>query len=187
MSERMKSQAVILNSPIEFLITGPYGGFDRVLVCSRDAGLDLIGVAANFDSRSKNSRPSDNVISVMFAGRRKLNSVKSMPFSDIDVERDSRKSSYQFVWNGFASRRLAYRIEEMFNKIAPLLKDLIARGNMEEIEWILGPMILQCSEENERLQRAKKLNFWIVGGYAFIIVATILASSVMSQLKALRY
>jgi hypothetical protein len=186
MGMRMKSMAVIPNSPIEFLITGPYGGTDRVLVRSRDAGIDLIGIAANFESQFKRQLRSENILSRLLGGGRKLNAVISMPFSDIDVRRDSRKSSYQFVWSGYASPRVIDRVEYMFNKMAPLLKDLIADGNVEELEWALAPLILQCSEENERLRRQKKMSYWIMGAYSFVIVAILLFSSVTNQLKLLK-
>jgi hypothetical protein len=42
----MEESIVLKNSPVEFVITGPSGGRDQVLIKSDNAGLDLIGVSA---------------------------------------------------------------------------------------------------------------------------------------------
>lgn len=169
----MKKAAVLIRSPIEFVVAGPAGGRDRVLVRSRNAGLDLIGLVARgaelyrFPKRTYR-RSSSDILSLIFGGSRPLNVVSSFSSPDVSPEFDSRHSVFSFAWNGYASVRGTETVAEMLNLQLPDLYRAISEGDVREIEWALGPIIQRCAEINENRLRIRRV--LVASGSLYITV-----------------
>lgn len=162
------------NSPIEFAITGPIGGRDRVLVRSRDAGLDLIGLAAQsgLDSRSD---PAPSLFSVILGPSRQLNIIASFPFADVRPESDSRESRFSFAWKGYAAAPGVECVKEAFNAALPELHRSIQGSNRQETEWTLSPVIYCCTQANERGLRMRRLMWASLAIYSAVALTVVLA------------
>ncbi len=148
MSDQETKGPVILNSSIEFAVTGPLGGRDRVLAKSKDAGLDLIGLAVLGSEKPKTER--NDVLAVLFGGPSPVNVVSSFPLYDLEPATDNRRSSFSFAWKGFASPLGLQTIQETLNLQLTDLHRAIKKRDPSEIEWALGPVVYRCVRANER-------------------------------------
>src|SRR5258708_16168018 len=106
----MPDNSFVLESPIEFAIIGPSGSRDRVLVKSKNAGLDLIGAAAEAWGSKEFPEPQDSVVS-LWEGRQ-LNAVRSFSLPDVTSESDFRPSRFTFAWIGLASKSAVNKVEK---------------------------------------------------------------------------
>jgi hypothetical protein len=151
----MPKYVVLPNSPIEFAVTGPYGGKDKLLVRSDNAGLDLIGLAAQFDLDSP-TRGHVDLLSRIFGNTRQPNLVSSLLSPDISPESDARHSRFNFAWKGYASASDVKHAEQSFNLILPDLHRVLRNGDDEEVELIVAPLIYHCIEASERRLRSRR-------------------------------
>lgn len=152
------------NSPIEFVLTGPWGGRDRILLRSELAELDIIGLAAQADDVDRDSVGASNALSILFGREDQLNVVSSMPMIDIKPNVDSRKSKFRFAWKGFASRSGIRGVRTALNDSLPELQDALASGDMNEIEFALAPVIFHCTDASKsrlRFRRTMRLTIAI--------------------------
>jgi hypothetical protein len=154
MSIQDTANPLILDSPIEFVITGPLGGRDRLLVKSKEAGLDIVGLAA---AGRASSVGSSDLLSVLLGGSPPVNKVSSFPLDDIAPESDSRASSYILAWRGHASPQSLGRVEKTLNLQLVDLQRAIKHRDKPELEFALGPVIYRCSLANERRLRSRRL------------------------------
>lgn len=163
----MESSLLLSNSPIEFIFTGPLGGRDHILVKSANAGLDLIGLAAQPGVDPRESTSSD-VLALIFGKTRQLNIVSSIKSPDLRPEADARESRFSFAWVGYASRLGVRHVEESLNLQLPDIYEAIrdrramppivpSDQKIQDIEWALGPVIYRCTEANERRLRSRRL------------------------------
>jgi hypothetical protein len=158
----------IRNSPVEFLVAGPRGSHNGVLIKSEDLKIDLIGYAARERGYKKYSA---RIPSFVFSQSRRMYSVKSSSLRmldyDIDMIRshDERESVYKFCWIGECSRSDQIAIEEIFNLyIEDVLKGL-EDADYDLVEWSIAPVVLRCSQAKLRRQRFRNLKFALAGIY----------------------
>jgi hypothetical protein len=157
---------VLENSPVEFVLVGPLGGRDRILVRSEKAGLDLIGLAA--EPALGMERTSPESWPFMFSLSRQLNIVTSYPLDDIDPGSDSRKSKYSFAWKGYPSSLGVHQIREALNGSLPELREAIKARDAQAIEWALAPVVYSSTRANERRTRMRNMFLTVLALYAFI-------------------
>ena len=174
--ERTQKALVTEASSVEFVIIGPTAGRDRVLARSANAGLDLIGrstVIRSFDSEEVRS---DGVWA-----SRPLNVVESNPIPDSQPELDKRKSKMILVWSGVCARESRSTIEEAFRLHAVEIRKAIDEGNLEQFEWNVAPVVLECSVAKSKQERTQKIKRLMFGAYfALLFMATL--GFMMSQL-----
>ena len=163
-TSRAEKYIVVPNSPIEFAISGPAGGRDRILVKSENAGLDLIGLAAQPGSESHRKSSSD-LLSAVLGKTRQLNFVTSFPLDDIDRDSDSRSSKFGFAWQGYASQLGMEKVQKTLNLQLPEMHRAIRNKDLQEIEWALAPLIYRCTEANERRLRSRRMLLVFFGLY----------------------
>lgn len=169
---------IVRNSPIEFVISGPVGGRDRVLVRTEKASLDLVALSSqNTDFECR--RPSSDPFVALLGGRsRQLNVISSMTVPDFRRDTDSRRSSLNFAWIGLASTIRTEQIRKTFNRCLPDLFHALETGTEDDVEFSVAPIILACSEAHERRKRIHRALYTVLGAYAVIGVA-ILAYSLL--------
>lgn len=161
------------NSPIEFVISGPLGGRDRILARSRSAGLDLIGLAAQ-SGEDSHVKPGGGPLSVMLGPTRQLNSVTSFPMADLHPEFNARGATFTFAWKGYASSLGVDKVKEAFNASLPELHRAIRDNNAREAEWVLSPVIYCCTQANERGLRMRRAMWATLAIYSAAALAAIL-------------
>lgn len=161
------------NSPIEFVISGPLGGRDRILARSRAAGLDLIGLAARAGEDS-HVKPGGGPLSVMLGPTRQLNSVTSFPMPDLHAQLDTRGATFTFAWKGYASSPGVDKVKEAFNASLSELHRAIRDNNAREAEWVLSPVIYCCTQANERGLRMRRVMWATLAIYSAAALAAIL-------------
>lgn len=155
----LASGGMMLKSPVEFVLVGPLEGRDRVLLRSPEAGLDLIGLAAENPRSMWHSKPDP--FSLFFSDSKQLNIVSSFPLADLDPESDARQSTFSFAWKGYSSSGALERVKDTLNLHAPDLHRGIKNQDTSEVEWALAPVIYQCIQVNERRLRLRRM-LWLV-------------------------
>jgi hypothetical protein len=170
MSEETDFSSVTLDeSPIEFVLIGPHRSRDKVLVRSKNAGLDLLGVAADkeLEYKLREAQPSgSSLFQLPFFGKsRVLNVVESSRSEDLDPEFDSRRSAYRFAWVGEATTLRKHDVERSLTKSIPGIRDALKAGNHPDLELAIAPVILQCTIADQRLRRRRQLMYGVLISY----------------------
>jgi len=151
-----KTNAVIANSPIEFVLVGPLRGRDKVLLSSDNAGLDLKGLAVGRDVDEGSLHDQSSAFSFFFAPSRQLNVLESYPIEDLDPSEDDRKSSFRFAWAGYCSSLRREKICSQLNRTIPDLRSALRDGESSDIELMVSPLILSCSVAHQRRLRSRR-------------------------------
>ena len=159
---------IIKNSPIEFVVSGPLGGRDRILIRSDKAGLDIVAISSQSIHFDRRRRSPDPFIALFGGHTRQLNVVSSMSVPDFRKEADIRKSSLNIAWIGNASIRRIDRIRDTFNRCLPDIINALQAGSAEDVEFSIAPVILDCSQANEELRRIRRAMVGILGIYGII-------------------
>jgi hypothetical protein len=178
----MSIEATTLNSPVEFVIVGPSGGRDGILVRSNNAGLDIIGLAAE----GADGRPSADILSVLFLNSDQLNVISSYSVHDTSPKRDSRISELKFAWKGFASPTSISKINEAFNLHLSDLYRAIKSQDVQELELAIAPVILSCTRANAikmRLRRTILTTIALYVGVIILIIALALFEIVVNRVR----
>ncbi len=165
----MQTSAFIVDSPVEFALAGPVGSRDRLLVRSRDAALDLIGLAAQ--GMELKYRKRNNAFFDLLIPGRELNFVTSFSAPDTSPDADRRHSLYSFAWRGYASDFDVERVRHALNLQLPDLYNAFQAASLDEIQWALGPIIYQCSRINDRRVRFRRVLVSVVVTYAIVGIA----------------
>jgi len=182
----MLDDSFLLNSPIEFAITGPFKGRDRVLARSKDVGMDLIGLAAQTRDPeiSYTAKQNQSLMLLLFFGSPPLNAIPSIPFDDVIPDADSRRSVFCFAWKGYASQASITKINKLLNLHLPEIYLAIKNKNINELEWALAPIIYQCTQANEKRLRYRRL-ILIAGaiylGFGVVVGITSMFSAFLKQ------
>jgi hypothetical protein len=171
----MARNIIISNSPVEFVIIGPLGGRDRVLVRSADCGTDLIGFGSNFGDDTVKS--TTDLISLV-AGRPPINAVTSDPMQDIMPILDSRTSRFRLVWRGFGGSNNISVIHKTFKGAILQAYNALRGGDENDVEWIFAPLIYELSKQNRRLLR---LRLFLVAGALFYLTVFLFALLIAIQ------
>jgi hypothetical protein len=164
----MLQKAVILESPLEFALVGPHKSRDRVLVRSKNAGLDLIGLAAEAGDPFERPWPSSDIPFSLWSNRQ-LNIVKTAPVRDVGHETDSRLSKFRFVWNGLASKSAIEAVEKVLNLNLVELHRAVTMEDAEDIEMALAPVIYRCARANEQRLRSRRLLIVLLLVYGLVL------------------
>jgi hypothetical protein len=179
----MFENAIVIESPIEFAIVGPSDSRDKVLVKSKGAGLDLIGLAAEAWSSNELPRPPDPILSLW--ERRQLNVVKSFPARDVSSNSDTRSSRFSFAWIGLASRDGIQLIEKSLNLYLPDLHKAMRERDEAGIEWAIAPVIYTCTMANQRRRRIRSMLLAAAALYILLVAITGLAALLVALLNSL--
>lgn len=172
----MLDKAIVLDSPVEFVIVGPSGSRDKVLVRSKNAGLDLVGLAAHGEAGTQ------DIISSLWRSR-PLNVVTSYPVPDIRSSMDSRHSKFRFAWRGLASASGIERVENVLNSLLPELHRAIEERDLEEIEWTISPVIYNCTRASEQRLGYRRVFLTAAALYLFIGVVAVIAGLFVQLVK----
>jgi hypothetical protein len=144
------------DSPVEFVVVGPVAGRDAVLAKSRGAGIDLIGLS--FEPLGfPYSRARSDLLSSLFPQSRQIHSVRVSSISDLSPSSDERMSDLVFAWAGLASELGVKRVLMSFQLQSREIAKLASEGNQAALEVALAPVILTCSQANERRSRFRRL------------------------------
>jgi len=171
-SESDFSPIIIENSTVEFIIVGSHDGRDKVVVKSANAGLDLIGVAAESRKEPFYSATSSLMLSLFGSAPRHLNLVTSYPVDDFDLRSDTRQSTMKFAWVGDCSGIREESIGEAFKQSVPDLRQAIQDSNLADLEWSISPVILRCVAATQRRMRLRRFFYTSLAIYA---IAALLA------------
>lgn len=151
---------IIRNSPIEFILVGPFNGKDSIIVRSSNAALDLVGLA-NFRYKTQESLLISSNNFPILSTSRQLNFVDSKEARDINDFADRRYSVYRFVWVGYSNRFGREQVLDYFNESLDILRQAIIEENMADIELNISGIILQCSLVNQKRLKARR-SFFVV-------------------------
>lgn len=157
-SREEKKSIVIDNSPIEFVITGPKGKRDGILVKSKNAQLDLIGFAGN--AHMKMDHKCLEISNSLWKAPRTLNSAESFRLDHRNDDWDIRKSGYHFFWSGLCSQPEREKIRDIFNRYVADMQSGIEEHDVDLIEWSLSPIVAKCfftHINNEKRSRIKNI------------------------------
>ena len=176
----------IRNSPVEFLVAGPRGNRNGILIKSDDLKLDLIGFATR---ESENTKFVGVILFIFYAlfpfvssQPRRMNSVKSSSPRMLDYDRslirghDERDFEYKFCWIGECYPSDKFAIEKIFNLyIEDVLKGLEDADN-DLVEWSIAPVVLRCSQTRLRPQeyRSRTLAFIVIYSISVLLVYLLL-------------
>jgi len=159
---------IIRNCPIEFVVVGPKGKRDGVLVRSEGLLTDLIGFAAS--RTEKSSFNQDHALRLWFGRARTMSSVDSFPLDRTGHQWDERKSEYRFCWVGPCSDGDREAIRETFNRYVADVQAGIEERDIDQVEWSLSPVILRCVAARARTQRRKRMILTLGVAYVMAII-----------------
>lgn len=180
MIEKDVRRPVVLDSPVEFAITGPAGGRDRVLVRSRRAGLDIVGTAAQ--ALNVEQEKGGN-LSFLLTLTPPINVVSSFTLGDIEPESDRRNSSFRFAWKGYSQSREVKEVERLLNLQIVDIQLAIKARDRSDLEFALASIIYRCKKANDRLTRYRNL-IWIgVGVYVLIGAIAAIVTEISKVVK----
>lgn len=161
---------VIKNSPVEFVVSGPMGGRDRIIIRSENAGLDLIGKAMHVGGYRNDIR-SNSLISQIFGAPPRLNTVVGGYVSDVRSDIDDRDSMVTFTWRGHSTKSGVMVVHETFFIFYKEIYASYFYGDEDDVELQISPLIYQCSWANEKALRSQRMIKLLLGSYAFLGLA----------------
>jgi hypothetical protein len=161
----------VTNSPVEFLVIGPRMGKDAVLVKSKGAGLDLLGIVAGGNGEDGEYRPIA-LMSLLMPWTelpRQLNVVESDPASDLAPTSDKRRSKVRFAWVGQSDQSAKHRIERLFRSSREEIQMAVLKQDQDKLDWLLAPLILACVQASQRRLRSRATlrTFLLIYGIVF--------------------
>lgn len=165
----------------EFVLIGPLGERDRILARSDAAGMDLIGYAMDKDDsqEGESANPPLDLYFGFLGSKRQLHRVSSWPVQNPEPEEDKRKSSYRFAWVGKCSGRDLVAIKKSFNANVFDISRAIADDDRDQLELSLAPLLLRCSNADEKFRRRQRLMTLFFMTY--VLMGFIAASSLVIQ------
>lgn len=158
------------NSPIEFILVGPFEGRDKILAQSKSPGLDLFGIL-NHRSMSTSKTYNDRSLFGIFSKKvRNLNFVQSKKEFDLHQHIDDRYSRYWFIWVGGASSSEKKQLEYNFSDSIPSISFALQEDDRASLSMLIGGLVLQCTEFDKKLQRRKDSLTIILFIYILVII-----------------
>lgn len=152
--DRQRAPIILSSSPVEFVITGPSFGRDRLLLKSSNVGLDVIALAAD---PHLNVPQTADILALFFGDFRQLNVVQSQPLEDFESESDHRLSSVRFGWRGYASSLSIKRVNEALMRSMPDLMEALRSRRKADAEWAIAPVVYACLQAQERRLRSRRV------------------------------
>jgi hypothetical protein len=163
---------VIDNSPIEFILFGPRRNADGILVRTRNAGLELIGLASD-EMASEGTRSSPyNALSLLGLNYHpECSRVQTTPTNVNKISDDKRLGTFTFAWFGASSSGDLERIQKEFNRRAADLQSATANRDREQVEWFLGPVAALCAQAHRRQRWYRNfMRFTIIFYIIFLLI-----------------
>jgi hypothetical protein len=158
---------VIKNSPIEFVVSGPVGGRDRIIARTEDAGLDLVGKAVHRESRESYER-SNFPFSLLLEHSAQLNTVTGGYVPDARSEVDDRDSMLAFTWRGHATSHGVRDVAHAFRTCSSDIYMAYCYGDEQDVELQVSPLIYQCSLANDNAVRSRRMMRFFLVAYSLI-------------------
>ncbi len=169
---------VLVESPVEFVLIGPIRDQLKVLVKSKNAGIDLIGY-------SQDENEDLYINSSIFLNSLIPQKVNSKNFDQLSVRvvpdneeefrfsEDFRLTSYMFVWRGVKNNRFNRKINYYFDSNLPDIIFALQNQDLDKLEWTLATIISLCN--NSIVDRQKNRNYIFTIGviYGIIILMTL--------------
>ncbi|NMY35115.1 hypothetical protein HBR94_26820 [Pseudomonas sp. WS 5412] len=163
---------VIKNSPVEFVVSGPLEGRDRIIIRSENAGLDLIGKAIQSGGKQRRRGWASSFFT-LFNRDQYLNTVVGGFVPDVRPEIDDRYSMLAFTWRGYATSSGVRRVEGEFRQFYRDIHFAYLRRDEDDVEIQISPLIYQCSLEDKRATDSRRLARYLLGAYAVLGMAMV--------------
>lgn len=157
---------IVVQSDLEFIIVGPIGNKDGILIVSDDRNIELVGFAFQIyrqnyksmhDPKSFQSALIDNKINFVWGEMPNL--------------RNSRTGKILFVWRSSVKNNLDFAYQELekvvknelrifLEDMYPFFRDFMNPGATDEhlfpahtasVTWNIASLILQCKNPNKIL------------------------------------
>jgi hypothetical protein len=164
------SAIVVDNSPIEFILAGPRGRGEGILVRTRNARLDLIGSC--LDGKEERLTRSSLYSPLSLLGVNYLPEVsviRSHPIPVKQITDDERSGTFAFSWLGMSSLGDQEVLRTEFDRRVADIQNAIAKGDKEQVEWSLGPFVALCmkTDRKHRLYRnvIRSIFILLITGY----------------------
>jgi hypothetical protein len=157
---------VVKNSPVEFVVSGPMGGRDRILIRSENAGMDLVGKAVH-SNYSQGVRRSSN-FSLLFGGAAGLHTVQSGYVADFRSDIDDRESTLALTWRGHATNKGVEAVNDTFLKHYRDIYSAYYYGDEDDVELQVAPLIYQCATANDKAVHSQKMMKFVLSLYALL-------------------
>jgi hypothetical protein len=167
---------IIDNSPIEFILFGPKRKADGVLVRTRTAGLELIGLASGGQTNEATQSSPKSVLSLLgFDYRPECLLVRSTPTSVSKVSDDKRLGTFTLSWFGASYASDLKLIQDALNLRVADLQGAIADRDREQVEWFLGPIVALVARANRKRRLIRNL---IIRAITICVLIVIIAAGV---------
>ena len=169
-----------LDSPIEFVLIGPFGSERGVLVQSTGATIDLVAHA----QRKYVDKHRSRAIPWLYS--------KSQPFvitspgvppDVVSRDADSRSSELTFVWRGAGGapnldERFGHELQGCLSNHSIDIINALYEGSTSRVTWALAEVVYLC-RQHEALKHRRRLIrsgvFWLaISAYAAAGVAALL-------------
>ena len=171
-----KTNVILVESPVEFILIGPIYDNLKVLVKSKNAGIDLIGF-----SQDENSNEYVNGSSLFLTSlvpqkvySREAEQLHHDNFINGNFTEHYRDSTYKFIWRGVKNNRFNNIIEKTFDMRLYDIVSAIRKEDLDNLEWHLAGIISLCNNSIVERQRRRNQMIFIGIGYSLIIVITLL-------------
>jgi len=181
MERRFNDGVILVDSPVEFIVIGPIKDQLKVLIKSKNAGIDLVG----FSQEEKNDLYYKNAffMNSLFMNSLVPQVVTSKNFNQIrytivDVtqeidQKEFRPSLYKFVWRGSRNEKFNREINYHFDSKLPDIINSIETEDLERLEWTLATIISLCNISIVNSKTNKNLILFSAVLYSIIILATL--------------
>lgn len=179
-----KPNSIILRrSPMPFVMTGPGGHADAVLIRSDSAPIDLLGFAA-VGKGDDQSRRDGSLVEffiwsvVLLRPAKKMWLVEATVGHDASRDNDSRTVLYRFCWQAEGTTDSVERVELEFKRRIADIVIALRSNDKAAIEWSISPLIYLCRRVAVRREKWRSL----VAFMAFVYLALFAAFLIYSLL-----
>jgi len=163
-SDKKAPLFVLSNSPVEFVLVGPRGRHRGILLRSHNAGLDLVGAAADPFKNEPGPIFQRAALGILALGEAEVLAVRSHSFKNqTPLSEDTRASGYAFLWKGLANARQVGEIEAELSKRVSDLHQGILAADIDELEWHVAPIVTLCAHAMQKRRRLRIVSVLFLG------------------------
>ncbi|WP_329755298.1 hypothetical protein [Stenotrophomonas maltophilia] len=164
-------------SPVEFVVAGPVGGRDRLILKSEGANLELVALST-YGPLPKSRRAREGIFSALLDEKEhRTNVVRTGRFPDFLEEVDERASSLSFAWIGLASGSAKLEIEELFSELSFDIFEAILDEDYGRLEIAVSPLVTACAVADRVIRRSRRMNRLVI--FAYLAGASVAAIYVL--------
>jgi hypothetical protein len=174
---RSNTPIIIDNSPLEFVLMGPNGETDSILVKSSNAGIDLLGLASYEYLVPKDFATNSPTPLTFFAKFRSINIVEVEDNVNVSMANDTtstdfhpRRFAYRLIWVGQCTPYYKEKIVSLLYNNLRDLKLAFLQDEKLELEMFLGLIILHCSVYDQRIAKRQKVYFTVIIIYILALI-----------------